>query len=162
MNTQSTQPTAPSLFWWRWLIVTTVVVLIFSIAMVVMPVPVLRMFSLLYYSSPEGIASFGAPAVAFVMFLQGILGAVMFGWSAALLLVLLGSFRRGSREGWMIMSASLAAWFIPDTTFSLWSGFWQNAVLNFVLLVFFAIPLGATYRTFFQKERSDFEAGRKI
>ena len=25
---------------------------------------------------------------------------------------------------------TVAAWFIPDTTFSLWSGFWQNAVLN--------------------------------
>lgn len=151
MNTQNTRPTVPSLFWQRWLIVATVFVLILSIAMVAIPVPVLRMFSLLYYSSPEGIDAFGAPAVAFIMLLQGVLGAVMFGWSVALLLVLLGSFRRGSREGWTIMAVSLAAWFIPDTTYSLWSGFWQNAALNLVFLVFFAIPLVATHRTFFQK-----------
>ena len=151
MNTQNAQLTAPSLFWWRWLIVTTVFVLVFSLAMVAIPVPVMRMFSLLYYSSPESIATFGAPAVAFIMLLQGVLGAVMFGWSAALLLVLLGSFRRGSREGWTIIAVSLAAWFIPDTTISLLSGFWQNAVFNLVFLVFFAIPLAATHRTFFQK-----------
>ena len=32
-------------------------------------------------------------------------------------------------EGWQIIAVSVAAWFIPDTTFSLWSGSWQNAVL---------------------------------
>ena len=151
MNTQNARPVLPSPFWWRWLIVTTVFVLVFSTAMVVIPRPVMRMFSLLYYSSPESIDAFGAPAVAFIMLLQGVLGAVMFGWSAALLLVLLGSFRRGSREGWTIIAVSLAAWFIPDTTISLLSGFWQNAVFNLVFLALFAIPLVATRRTFFQK-----------
>ena len=151
MNTQNAQLSAPSPFWWRWLIVTTVVVLIFSIAMVVIPEPVQRMFSLLYYSSPERIDAFEAPAVAFIMLLQGVLGAVMFGWGVALLLVLLGSFRHGSREGWTIIAVSLVAWFIPDTTISLLSGFWQNAVFNLVFLVVFAIPLVATRRTFFQK-----------
>ena len=151
MNTQNAQLTAPVLFWWRWLIVTTVFILIVSIAMVVIPAPVQRIFSLLFYSSPERIDAFGAPAVAFIMLLQGVLGAVMFGWGVALLLVLLGSFRRGSREGWTIIAVSLAAWFIPDTTISLLSGFWQNAVFNLVFLVFFAIPLVATRRTFFQK-----------
>ena len=151
MNTQNARPTLPSPFWWRWLIAATVFVLVFSIAMVVIPEPVQRMFSLLYYSSPESIDAFGAPAVAFIMLLQGVLGAVMFGWGVALLLVLLGSFRRGSREGWTIIAVSLAAWFIPDTTYSLWSGFWQNAVFNLVFLVVFAIPLVATRRTFFQK-----------
>ena len=151
MNPQDARPALPSPFWQRWLIVTTVFVLVFSIAMVVIPEPMQRMFSLLYYSSPENIDAFGAPAVAYAMLLQGVLGAVMFGWGVALLLVLLGPFRRGSREGWTIVAVSLAAWFIPDTTFSLWSGFWQNAALNLVFLVFFAIPLAATHRAFFQK-----------
>ncbi len=150
MNTQNVQLSLPSLFWWRWLIAATVFVLAFSAAMVLMPGPVQRIFSLLFYYSPEGINAFGAPAVALAMLLQGVLGAVMFGWGVALLLVLLGPFRRGSREGWIIVAVSLTAWFVPDTSFSLWSGFWQNAVSNLVFLVLFAIPLAATYRTFFQ------------
>ena len=51
-----------------------------------------------------------------------------------------------------MMAVSLVAWFVPDTTFSLWSGFWQNAVLNLVLGVIFVIPLATTYRVF-QTER---------
>ncbi len=68
----------------------------------------------------------------------------MFGWGVALLCILLGPFRRGSREAWLTLVVSLAAWLIPDTTLSLWSGFWQNAVLNVVLAVLFAVPLAAT------------------
>jgi len=70
----------------------------------------------------------------------------MFGWGVMLLLVLLGPFRRGSHEAWLTLSISLAAWFIPDTIFSLWSGYWQNAVFNTALVFLFAIPLAATYR----------------
>ena len=53
-----------------------------------------------------------------------------------------------SREGWFTITVSVLAWFIPDTAFSLWSGFWQNAVFNTVFVVLFAIPLAATYRAF--------------
>ena len=42
----------------------------------------------------------------------------------------------------------MVAWFIPDTAFSLWTGAWQNAALNFMLLALFAVPLAATYREF--------------
>jgi hypothetical protein len=147
MNAQNTQTTVPSPFWWRWLIVATVFVLITGIAMVMTPEPVSRMFSSIL-SSPQ---SEDMSARAYLLLFQGVLGATMIGWSMALLLVAMGPFRRGSREGWTIIAISMAAWFIPDTSFSLWTGFWMNAVLNTVFLVLFAIPLAATYRTFFQK-----------
>jgi uncharacterized membrane protein YhaH (DUF805 family) len=41
---------------------------------------------------------------------------------------------------------SLLVWFIPDTTFSIASGFWQNAILNLVFAILFLIPLTALYR----------------
>jgi hypothetical protein len=37
---------------------------------------------------------------------------------------------------------------VPDTAFSLGTGFWQNAVLNAVFVVLFAVPLAATYKAF--------------
>jgi hypothetical protein len=37
-------------------------------------------------------------------------------------------------------------WFVTDTVLSLATGFWQNAVLNVVLAVLFAVPLAATWR----------------
>jgi len=44
----------------------------------------------------------------------------------------------------MVFAASLAAWYFPDTLFSLWTGYWPNAVLNSVFALLFAVPLVAT------------------
>ena len=139
------------IFWWRWLIVVTFGVLLFGIGMVVAPAFTRHLFGLLLFSSSESLSTFGAPAVAYITLIHGVLGAVMFGWGVALLFVLLGPFRRGSRESWLTLTVSLLAWFVPDTMFSLWSGFWQNAALNAIFAVLFAVPLGATYHAVNEK-----------
>src|SRR5574341_1614676 len=131
-------------FWWRWLVVVTLGVLFFGISMVIAPDFTREFFGLLLFSSPDSISAFGAPAVAYITFVHGVLGAVMFGWGIALLLVLLGPFRHHSKHGWLTFVVSLLAWFVPDTALSLWSGFWQNAALNAGIAVLFAIPLATT------------------
>jgi hypothetical protein len=138
----------PSVIWLRWLQLAIVGVMAFGLALVLAPTLALKGFSLLVYASPDRIAAFGAEAAAYISLVHAVLGAVMFGWGVALLLVVRGLFSRGAREGWQIVAVSLAAWFIPDTAFSLWSGFWQNAVLNAVFIVLFAVPLATTYRGF--------------
>lgn len=136
------------LFWWRCLIVVTLGVLLFGVTLIVAPAFTLWFFGLLLFSSPEILASFGAPAVDYITLVHGVLGAVMVGWGAALLIVLLGPFRHRSKQAWLTLVVSLSAWFVPDTALSLWSGFWQNAALNAVFAVLFAIPLAATYSAF--------------
>ncbi len=133
------------LFWWRWLVVATCMVLLFGLSMVVLPGPTQRMFNYIYLSSPHGTAIFGETAIAYIEFISAVLGAVMFGWSIALIYILFGAFRRKQMEGWRTIAVSLVAWFIPDTAFSLWSGFSQNAVLNLLMLAIFVVPLAATY-----------------
>ncbi|MGD0547305.1 MAG: hypothetical protein ABR991_05695 [Terracidiphilus sp.] len=132
-------------FWWRWLVAVTVGLLLFGAGLFLAPDPASRVFGLLFYSSPSRFSALGEPAAAYIKFAHGVLGAVLFGWSVTLLMLLLGPFRRASKESWQIIVLSLLAWFIPDTVFSLWSGFWQNAVLNTVIAAFFAVPLVATY-----------------
>ncbi|HEU5097710.1 MAG TPA: hypothetical protein VFU22_01610 [Roseiflexaceae bacterium] len=134
-----------SVFWWRWLVVVTVGVALFGISMVLSPNRIRQLFSLVMFSSPEHISDFGEPAVAYISLTHAVMGAVMFGWAIALLFILFGPFRRDSHEAWLTLTVSLLAWFVPDTVYSLWSGFWQNAVLNSVFVVLFAIPLAATY-----------------
>lgn len=142
-------PARVPVFWFRWLLVVIVGVMLFGISMILSPDLIRQFFSLLVFASAKSIESrFGTSAVAYITLVHGVLGAVMFGWGVSLLLVLLGPFRRGSREGWLILSVSVAVWFIPDTLFSLWTGFWQNAVLNLVVGLLFAIPLVATYGVF--------------
>ena len=135
-------------FWWRWLVITTLGVLVFGLSMVILPGPTQTLFNYIYLSSPPGKPIFAENAAAYITFISAVLGAVMFAWSITFLYVLYGPFLRGEKEGWRILAVSLVAWFIPDTTFSLWSGFRQNAILNILLLTLFAIPLAATYSMF--------------
>jgi hypothetical protein len=132
-------------FWWRWLVVATLCFIAFSLAMVVAPNVTRQVFSLLIYASPESINAFGSAAVAYISLVHAVLGAVMLGWGVALLFIVRGSFKRMSLEAWHTLAVSLTAWFIPDTAYSLWSGFWQNAAFNAVFIILFAVPLIATY-----------------
>jgi len=136
----------PTSFWFQWLHTVAIGVAIFGLALVLAPRLSCEGFSLLVYADPSRIAAFGSEAVAYIALAHAVLGAVMFGWGVALLIVIRGPFRRGEREGWLIIAVSVGAWFAPDTVFSLWSGFGQNVVLNVVFAVLFAVPLAATYR----------------
>lgn len=136
------------IFWWEWLIITTWGVLAFGLSMVILPGRTQKVFNYIYFSSPQGRPVFSENAVAYITFISAVLGAVMFAWSITFLYVLYGPFRRGEKEGWRTLTVSLIAWFIPDTAFSLWSGFWQNAILNILLLALFAVPLVATRNMF--------------
>ena len=134
--------------WWRWLVAASVGLMAFGLVLVLAPGLTRQGFSLLIYASPAGIDAFGPAPVAYITLLHAVLGAVMFGWGMLLLWVVLGPFRRGAAESWPMLAVSLAAWFVPDTAFSLLSGFWQNAALNLGFVALFAVPLAATYRVF--------------
>ena len=131
-------------FWWRWLMVAAIIVLGFGLALVLLAGPMQRAFEMLYFMPQTG-STLDPAAAAYTTFLQAILGSVMIGWAVVLLYVISGPFRRLETWAWNVIAVSLAVWFVPDTAFSLLSGFWRNAILNAVLLLVFAIPLAATY-----------------
>ncbi|MDQ7840938.1 MAG: hypothetical protein RDU83_07915 [bacterium] len=134
-------------FWWRWLVVAAVTVLAFGLSLILLPGPMQRAFESLYFS-PRALSPLEPDAAAYAAFMGGVLGAVMIGWAVLLLFVLYGPFRRMDALAWDMIAASLVAWFVADTGFSLWSGFWQNAILNTVMLAAFSVPLVGTYRRF--------------
>ena len=134
-------------FWRGWLVVVTLGVMLFGLSMVLVPGLIRQFFGMLVFSSPGSLDAFDDRAIAYITLVHGVLGTVMFGWCIALLCIILGPFRRCSFEAWLTVTISLGAWFVPDTLFSLWTHFWQNAVLNGALIVLFAVPLAATYRS---------------
>lgn len=138
-----------SVFWWRWLLVVTVGVMLFSLGFIVLPDVMQSLFNWMFFATPQ--ARFDAEATHYLKFTYGVLGAVMAGWMTALLSILLRSFCRGEREAWDTITLSLLIWFVIDTPFSLAMGFPQNALFNVLFLVLFAVPLGATYRQFHPK-----------
>jgi hypothetical protein len=136
----------PPLFWVRWLTAAASGILLIGLGMVVAPELTRQVFGVLLYGDRLRVAAFDAAALSYISLLHGVLGAVMFGWATALLLVIRGPYQRGSREGWNIVAFAVLTWFIVDTAMSLWLGFWQNALLNGALALLFAVPLALTYR----------------
>ena len=134
--------------WARWLVAAAVVVLAFGLSLVLAAELMQGVFESLYFTPRTG-SELGADAAAYTAFLQGVLGAVMVGWATLLLVIVLGPFRHGEPSAWKMIAASLAVWFVVDTAFSLWTGYWQNSILNTALFAVFAIPLWATYRDFY-------------
>ena len=138
-----------SKFWYRWLHAAVLGLMLFGLSMLFLPHAIRQLFGLVIYSEPGAMeAMFGTGATAYITLAHGVLGAVMVGWSTVMLLVLRGPFRRAQHEGWMMLALPLALWFLADTGFSLWAGFWHNAVLNAVIALLFAVPLVATRRHF--------------
>lgn len=130
---------------WRvWLAVVSLGVALFGGTLVLAPGLAQQGFGLLVYGDAGRIPAFGPAATAYIALVHAVLGSVMVGWGLTLLLIVLRFFHPGSHGIWSILVVAILAWFVPDTAFSLHSGFWPNAVLNAVFLVLFAVPLWGT------------------
>ncbi len=134
-------------FWTGWLTVVVAGTLLFGLAMVVLPGATRSGFNLMLYGTTASHADFGPEAARYVNLAHAVMGAVMVGWSAALLWVVRGPLRRGEAGAWAAVAVSVAAWFFPDTAASLWHGYWQNAVLNGAFAFLYAVPLTALRRS---------------
>jgi hypothetical protein len=136
--------TQPSSLWINWLLAASSGVVVFGLLLILSPSLARQGFSMLVYATPERIDAFGPEAARYISLSHAVIGAVMVGWGVALFYITRTLLRRGSRIAWNLAAMSLSAWFVPDTTYSLLSGFWQNALLNAVFLLLFALPLWAT------------------
>lgn len=137
---------APAAFWVRWLSAGVIGVGVFGMSLVLLPGPMQTLFNVVAFGLPEAPAGFGPQVVDYLGFVYGVLGAVMAGWSVALLAIVRGPFRHGERWAWSAVAGSLGFWFLVDTTFSLVSGFPGNAILNVAFALVLAVPLIATRR----------------
>lgn len=131
-------------FWIKWLLVASVGVIVFGLVLVAVPALTRQGFSLLVYSSSVRLDAFAPEPVRYISLAHAVIGGVMVGWGVALFLITRELLAKGNRLGWKLLVLSLGSWFIPDTVYSLLSGYWQNAALNAVFLMFFAVPLWAT------------------
>lgn len=109
----------------------------FGAALLLMPSLTRAGFSLLIFGDPRVIDGWPEPARWYATFLHGVLGAVMVGWVVGFLVVL----RQTVPSAWWVVASSVAAWYVPDTSYSLAVGAWQNAVLNTAFALLFVAGL---------------------
>ncbi len=107
----------------------------FGLAIVVAPTPALEGFGRMVYGTGGLPADFSPEARGYIQLTQAVMGSVIVGWFVLVAWVVRSPLALGVPGAWPALVASLLAWFVPDTAYSLLSGYWPNAVLNVVLLL---------------------------
>jgi hypothetical protein len=132
---------APPRYLVQWLLGASTLVAIFGLVLVMASGAARQGFSQLIYANLTAIDSFGAEAARYIALAHAVIGAVMVGWGIAMILITSELIASGSRLGWRLLAFSLSGWYVPDTLYSLASGYWQNAALNTCFAAIFVVPL---------------------
>ena len=134
----------PKRLWNNWLLFVAAAVIALGAFLVLAPSFARQGFSLLVYPSSQRIDSFDHEQARYISLAHAVIGAVMVGWGTTLLVVTRTLFASGAKLGWNLIAISVVAWFVPDTSYSLPSGYWPNAVPNSLFFGLFALALWAT------------------
>jgi hypothetical protein len=147
MSLSTTSPPATDLpgFWLKWLTLATVVTVLFGLSMTTAPELTKQIFGLMVFQNAAHFQTVDAQAVKYMELTHAVMGSVMVGWGALMFMLVrrLSGPIAESEAGQTLkmLGLSLLLWYLPDTAFSIHSGFWQNAVLNTGFMVLFTPPL---------------------
>jgi hypothetical protein len=128
-------------FWSVWLQAAAAVMLALSAVLLLAPSLGLAIFSTVYFLRPEFPVPVAKEVDDYIRFMHGVLGAVMLGWMVAVIALARGPFEAGQQQAWNTIAVSVSAWFLVDTSYSLWHCVWGNVALNVATAVMFAVPL---------------------
>lgn len=137
-------------FWSRVIQVAAGVLLLLSAVLLLAPALGEALFYFVYFRQSESPVAVPAPAVGYIRFANGIIGAVMAGWMMVIIALARGPFLAGERFGWSAIAWPLLGWYVVDTAFSVAHGVWGNVALNTGAALMFGIPLLAAKRHFAQ------------
>jgi hypothetical protein len=127
----------------RWLMLCSAAVVALGALLVLAPTAAAQLFGWLLLGDAQGLLAMQPAAVRYILFAHAVLGSVLMGWGAAIWL-LASSLAGKQHNPWWIMVISICVWAVPDTAYSLLSGFWQNALLNAGFVLAFAAGFGLT------------------
>jgi hypothetical protein len=77
-------------------------------------------------------------------FTLAVLGAVTIGWSVTLLVAIQAAHQleqQTKRSIWIGIVASIMFWYVIDSSLSIATGFWHNAISNTIISATFLIPV---------------------
>jgi hypothetical protein len=140
-NTVQNTPASTPTLWINWLTYTAEFTVLFGLFMVLAPGLTQQAFGLLVFQNPAQISTFDSQATAYIELAHAVMGSVMVGWGALIFMLVRKLNVDDAKETCRMIAISVLLWYVPDTAFSLYSGFWQNAVMNTGFAVLYAVPL---------------------
>ena len=135
-------------FWTRWLMVTSLTMSVFGIALVLFDTRVLPDFSTWFSLSMWNTPVIPDDALRYHQFAHAVLGSVMSAWGILLAFVVRHAFASRQRWAWNAIAVAVAIWFVVDSGTSARMDVWPNVVLNVLSILPFALALAATRRAF--------------
>lgn len=112
----------------------------YGTSMVLLPAVAGGLFESLGFGMRQaGIAD--GPARDYVLFIYGVLGAVIVGWMTLVVAITAGQSVDGDSAVRRSLVWSVGVWFVLDTGMSLVVGQWQHALFNLAFLVALGLPL---------------------
>lgn len=133
-----------SRIWSNWLVVWCWAMVAFGAVLVTAAIPALdggvRSLLVAFSSGSTRADSLDAPAMRFAV---GLMGALTLGWGLTILAAVRSAEPLGPRF-WRALTLAMLVWFVLDSTISISTGFWINAVSNTVFLIGFLAPVIAS------------------
>ena len=122
-------------FWRKWLVAVYAVFFVFGLCLVVFPAATTQLFGLILFGDSQRIAGWDGAVVSYIQLIHAVLGAVIVAWAMIMLLIAIGWKSGRDTVNTHLLFISLMTWFVPDASYSLISGYWQNAVFNLAFVV---------------------------
>ena len=125
--------------WLVWLQVVLAVLFVYGLVLVVAGSFAQALFTLLGFGPPASIES--TELTAYLRLPFAVLGAVMAGWAAMMLILVRGPLASGVRWALPALAVPLAVWFMLDTGMSLVLGYPTHALFNVPFALALGVPL---------------------
>lgn len=125
--------------WLVWLQVVVAVLFVYGLVLVVAGSFAQSLFTLLGFGPPASIES--TELTAYLRLPFAVLGAVMAGWAAMMLILVRGPLASGVRWALPALAVPLAVWFMLDTGMSLILGYPTHALFNVPFALALGVPL---------------------
>jgi len=136
-------------FWQRWLFVVSLIISVFGILMAVFSgTELFNLFNSRIDPAFWGDISIGENAKKFQQWIYGVLGATLTGWGICLAFLSHYPFRNKEKWSWNCLLWGLLAWYLIDTSISIYFTVYFNACFNSVLFLVMIIPLLVTRKYF--------------
>ncbi len=136
-------------FWQRWLFVVGVLISVFGVLMALLSgTPIFELFNGQINPAFWGANAIDSNARAFQTWVYGLWGATIAGWGIFLAFIAHYPFRNKEKWAWDCLTAGLGAWFVLDTSLSVYYHVYFNAIFNTILLILVAVPLFGTRKAF--------------
>lgn len=143
------KPNKLFIFWQRWLVVVSIVILVFGLLMTFTSgTPFFNIFHRWIDPAFWAGQTPDASARNFQAWVYGVWGTTLAGWGVLLTYIAVIPFKKREKWAWNCMAAGILTWFLLDTGLSLIHGVNFNVAVNCMILILAGLPLVFTRKLF--------------